>query len=229
MNKRLTVAKRLFALAAVLTFFQLSFGQKAMTGVFVSLNVTQNNFSTEGFNGETIIAATASPFTVFSVPELNGATGIGASVGIRQQKGSLELNYTSFSHEGSALTFNAEQASHTILSVNLKRYFLTGLRIQPFIEGDWLPYAQLKMNKGALVPGSIERTEATYHGGLDNFRVGGGVAFYWTERIGVHLSLLYRYLNFESVSGEQGASHDFSEPLDGTGVNGSIAVTYTLF
>lgn len=220
---------RLTALAAI-SFLLLSgvYAQKAKKGIFIGLNVTNNNFSPEDFNGSSIVVGTTAPFTTFSVPELNSATGIGGSIGYRGKDGSIEVNYTSYNHEGTWLAFSGD-AANTTLSINLKRYFFKDLRLQPFIQAGWIPLATLNVADAGVIPVTLEKTNARFKGDVGSFQVGGGAAFYWTERFAVHGTILYRYTNYGMVEDDNGASFEPENAINGTGWNAGISLTYTVF
>lgn len=227
--KKIQSTLRLMAFA-LMTFFVFSglHAQKAKKGIFIGLNVTNNNFNPEGFNGSSIFIGTTAPFTTFSVPELSPATGIGGSVGYRGKDGSIELNYTSYNHQGKWLAFSGD-AANTMLSINLKKYFFKSLRLQPFVQGGWIPLATLNVSDAGVIPLTLEKTNARFQGDIGSFQIGGGAAFYWTERFAVHGTVLYRYTNYSTVEDDNGASFQTEDPINGTGWNAGISLTYTVF
>ncbi|MEZ4829428.1 MAG: hypothetical protein R3C61_24560 [Bacteroidia bacterium] len=227
MNYKIHLYRTVIFTASLFLLFSMAQAQKVKKGLFIGLNVTNNNFNPEGFDGTKILVGTSAPFTTFSVPELSPATGIGASLGYRGKDGSIEINYTSYNHEGKWLSFSGD-ATNAMLSINLKKYFLRELRLQPFIQAGWIPLATLTVADAGVIPVTLQKTDARYQGDIGSFQVGGGAAFYWTERFGVHGTVLYRYTNFGSVEDDNGATFEPENPINGTGWNAGISLTYTL-
>ncbi|HVZ79415.1 MAG TPA: hypothetical protein VHE12_01290 [bacterium] len=194
----------------------------AKDGEFTGLNYSRNN----------------SPYEIDLIPALSQNFGFGVLIGHRDEAWAGELSFWQSSHtatfgpgtvgsiSGGSVTFNqAVEDTATYQSINLdfKRYFLTELQIQPFVNlGVAFPWVTVK---NASSDPSGNTGDLTLAGlGLN---LGTGAEYYVTPEFSVTGGLFYRFASFDQAKGVGGVYYPMAIYGNQTSDEGS-GFTFTL-
>jgi len=192
-------------------------------GEFTGLNYSRNN---SGF------------YEIDLIPALSQNFGFGLMFGHRDEAWAGELSFWQSSHSatfgpgtvgsisGSSVTFNqAFQDNATYRSINLdfKRYFLTEMQIQPFVNlGVAFPWITVN-NASSDASGN---TGTLTLAGL-GLNLGAGAEYYLTPMFSVTGGLFYRFASFDQAKGVGGSYYPLAIYGSPTSDEGS-GFTFTL-
>ncbi len=181
-------------------------------------------------------------YEITLIPSLAQAVGLGALAGHREGTYAIEVSYWQSVHtasfgpgvvtfsNGNAVTFATPyQGTAVYNSVNLdmKRYILTDLPIQPFLDmGISFPWIDLN-NVDVDVSGNIG--PATFAG--FGFNLGIGVEYYLSPNISFTAGAFQRWSSFDEFKGFQTQYNQLSSSAgtpsyDGSGLNFTVGTTF---
>ncbi len=204
-----------------------------------SADIDNNN----DFNGGWVFTTAPVPLTgggftneeMDFVPAINRNFGFGGMVGHREGPWAMELSYWYSDHTASINTFDAlgnlttvtASAVYTTINFDLKRYFLTNLPIQPFIDLG-MNFAYLSSHNTSELfaydaadglfdefNGSDDQTDTGY--GLN---LGIGAELYLGDGLSLVGGVIQRFTTFQQINGVTKANltpdqGDLPEPVSG--------------
>ena len=141
------------------------------------------------------------------VPTINRNFGFGVLVGHREGPWAAEVSFMRSDHTatftgGSAVTIT-EPASLCSINFDFKRYFLTTLPVQPFINmGLSLPWLWIRQGSSlydSTVTTLLMVNDETISG--IGFNLGGGIEIYLNQDISLLGGAYQRFTSFDQISG----------------------------
>lgn len=190
-------------------------------GEFNGLNYSRNN-----------------PYEIDLIPSLSQNFGFGFLVGHRDESWAGELSFWQSSHTGTfgpgvvssiggqSVTFNQayeDNATYNSINLDFKRYFLTELDVQPFVNlGVSFPWITVN-NASSDANGNVANLTLAGLG----LNLGAGAEYYITPMFSVTGGLFYRFASFDNAKGVLGAYYPLAVYGTQTSDEGS-GFTFTL-
>ena len=194
------------------------------------------------FNGLNYSEVNTPAYEISLIPSLSQAYGWGLFVGHREEAYALEVSYWQSSHNAtfgpgevtasngvSTATFGSSfqgTAVYNSINVDFKRYFLTDIQLQPFLDFGvsfpWITVANADIDgTGTVWPLTLA--------GL-GFNLGIGVEYYITPNFSITAGAYQRWASFSQFDGTQieynTISLNTSNPSnDGSGLNFAIGTS----
>jgi hypothetical protein len=205
----------------------------------VGTSISVNN--TGLFSGTNYSVANTPAYDLSLIPSLEQGFGWGILFGHREEVYALEVSYWQSSHTatfgpgvigssyGSPTTFTSSfsgTAVYNSINVDFKRYFLTELQFQPFLDLG-VSYPWITVND-ADIDGSGNPWPLTLEGlGLN---LGIGVEYYINTDISVIAGAYQRWTSFGQFTGSQTQANTLSlygtnTSEDGSGLNFAVGTT----
>lgn len=177
------------------------------------------------------------PYEIDLIPTLSQNFGFGLMIGHREEVWAGELSFWQSGHDasfgpgvvssisGQSVTFAQafkDTATYNSINVDFKRYFLSELQIQPFVNlGVSFPWIEVK----DAASDANGNTGAMTLAGL-GLNLGLGAEYYVTPLISVSAGGTYRFASFDQVRGLNGTFSALA-PYGGSSDEGS-GFTFTL-
>jgi len=181
-------------------------------------------------------------YEITLIPSLAQAVGLGALAGHREGTYAIEVSYWQSVHNssfgpgvvtftnGSAVTFTTPYqgtAIYNSINLDMKRYILTDLPIQPFmnlgVSFPWIDLGNVDMDaSGNIGPATL--------GGF-GFDLGIGVEYYLSPNIAFTAGAFQRWSSFDEFKGFQTQYNQLSSSAspasyDGSGFNFTVGTTF---
>ena len=202
----------------------------------VGTSISVNN--TGLFSGSRYSVINSPVYDLSLIPSLSQAFGWGLLAGHREEAYALELSFWQSSHiatinagvvgssQQTAVTLSSPAqgtAIYNSVNVDFKRYFLTDLQLQPFLDlGISFPWIDIN---SADIDGSGNPHSLTLAGlGLN---LGLGVEYYFTPNFSVVAGAYQRWASFDQFKGSlfEYNTLENTGSNDGSGLNFAIAAT----
>src|ERR1700677_2289429 len=204
----------------------------------VGTSISVNN--TGLFSGTNYSVGNTPGYDLSLIPSLSQAFGWGVLVGHREEVYALEVSFWQSTHNatfgpgvissgyGSPTTFATSYAGTAVYSsinVDFKRYFLTELQFQPFLDlgvsYPWITIGNADIDaSGNLWPLTLE--------GL-GFNVGVGAEYYINTDISIIAGAYQRWSSFGQFTGSQTANtlslYGTNPSEEGSGLNFAVGTT----
>lgn len=148
------------------------------------------------FDGKTVHVYTDS---ILMLPKVDPAWGLGFSIGIREKRSSLEINYQQTKHNVTLPGGRPSNAKFETYNIDFKYFFLTDKRLQPFILLGWVPYARLAVTD-VSVDLSGGNDKGIFTSKVTGANLGLGLEFFFTRKSSICAGVFYRRLTFEERS-----------------------------
>lgn len=204
----------------------------------VGTSISVNN--TGLFSGTNYSLVNAPAYDLGIIPSLSQAYGWGLLVGHREEAYALEVSYWQSSHtatfgpgmigsnEGPSTTLTSQYqgtAVYNSINIDFKRYFLTDLQFQPFLDlGVSFPWITIS---DADIDGSGNVWPLTLAG--LGFDLGVGVEYYITPNFSLVAGVYQRWASFNQFQGSQLEYNTLSlygtNTNDGSGLNFTVGTT----
>lgn len=204
----------------------------------VGTSISVNN--TGEFTGQTY-SRSNTPYEVILIPSIAQNFGFGLLAGHREEAYAMELSYQQSNHtasfgpaslgsvSGSSSSFSSavqDSAVYYAVNVDFKRYFLTELQLQPFIDvGVSFPWIVVS---NAAEDGSGNVGSATFAGlGMN---LGIGAEYYLTPNISFVGGVHQRWASFDQFKGFASqfanlAQYGSNTSNEGSGLNFTVGTT----
>ncbi len=192
-------------------------------GFYISLGGSYQSLGGD-FDGEAVLVA---PQDVFLVPEVDPAIGVGGKVGMRMENVALELSYYRGKHDVNWVDAAGEAILH-LWSLSFQYYFVYEKPLQPFLQVGWSPVTALRVRDGAALVTTMEVSDAIFISKIGNFNAGGGLAYYLSPKVFVHVTALYYRLSYGSIESEaERVAIELEEDLVANEFNLQFGIAYT--
>lgn len=200
-----------------------SFAQNeyAYDGIYLGIAVPFNKLGGD-FDGERVVIDISVGEAVV-IPKIKTQSGLGLTLGSRGNPFAGEINYYWSKHDATWLDAKTE-TDFNIISLDSKLFLVNEQPIQPYllvgVAYSWL------IVKNASVNYYYSFDDARINGfGLN---IGGGLAIYLGHRLAISAGIIYRYLEYSTMSGVSKETIELDEPLIGSGVsyNAGISMTF---
>jgi hypothetical protein len=194
---------------------------------------TSININSKGlFNGTTYSRVDKPSYEITLLPSLAQAFGWGALMGHREETYAVEVSFWQSSHassfgpgvatfsNGSSVTFTSAYQSTAVynsINLDLRRYILTDLPIQPFfnlgVSFPWIDLGAADMDvAGTLWTATV--------GGF-GFNLGLGVEYYLSPNLSFTVGVFQRWASFDEFKGSQTQYNQLSSSADPATYDGS--------
>ncbi|MDH3710835.1 MAG: hypothetical protein OER04_13155 [Cyclobacteriaceae bacterium] len=192
-------------------------------GFYISLGGSYQTLGGD-FDGEAVLVA---PQDIFLVPEVEAALGIGAKVGFRAENVALELSLMRGNHDVSWVGAQGE-AILSLWSLSVQYYLFYDKPFQPFLQLGWSPVTALRVRDAAALVTTMEVSDAIFISKIGNFNAGGGLAYYLSPKVFVHVTALYYRLSYGSIESEaERVAIELEEDLVANEFNLQFGIAYT--
>jgi hypothetical protein len=209
---------------------------------YVGVVGTSVSVSNSGlFSGSNYSVVNAPAYDVSIIPTIPQAIGWGVLAGHREEAYALEVSYWQSVHNGffgpgvvgsqsnGSVTFTSAYpatAVYNSINVDFKRYFLTDLQLQPFLDlGVSFPWMTIS---NADIDGSGNVLPLTLSGA--GLNLGIGVEYYLTPNISFVAGAYQRWASFSEFQGSQIQANTLSiygpnGTQEGSGLNFAVGTT----
>lgn len=191
----------------------------AKRGFFVGGMGVATTLSDRDFDGQSGLVEPNSG-AMLVLPELDPATGWGATIGYRSKRISVQYTYTESKHDDDFLGTSLEDDLQTY-SLDFKHYWNVEGSLQPYLLlGITVPRVTVK--DGANLGGNVGDAKFQGLGG----NLGGGATLYITPHLALFGEAFYRWADFDRASA-LGVHADIQGHLDASGIGVRGGLTYT--
>ncbi len=188
---------------------------QAKKGWYIGFLYNYNNVR-DDFDDKSVLYTS---FEIFDVPKLKNGSGTGFVLGHRVDSAAIEFSYFNTKHDTTSLLMGDSEATYNVINLDVKGYFRKKGKLQPyFLIGLAFPWLEID-NSSFNANGDIG--DETFTGGR-GLNIGGGLAYYFTQKWSIFGSIFYRYGSFGKIEGI-----DIEDRLGHSGYTSTAGITYT--
>ena len=215
----------LFICTALTVSFNSLAGESsfAKDGFFIGYFFTDNSI-TGDFDRKTVLTSSTE---IVLVPKVESGQGSDFVLGVREKAVTYEFHYMSSKHDVTFLDAKGE-AEYSAWSLDIKGYFLSKKRFQPFI-GIGLIFPDLKVKDAGATStssGEIMSGDATFISG-PAVNWSGGIAVFISPRVSVQLGVTYHNFDIKSVKGASGITRQLKDKINASSTKYLAGLTFT--
>ena len=159
-------------------------------------------------------------YSFYDLPDIDSGMGFGLALGLRDEKGALELSYQRSTHDTSSsfIFIGSQKAYLNALDLNLKIDAFAKDEIRPHILlGCGIPFLTIENSK---LEGYYSFDDETFFGVSGH--LGCGLSYFLNPQICITGGAAYRWMWFSSVDGV-----DIDESLSAGGLSFRLGLAYT--
>lgn len=188
-------------------------------GAYVTGMGVYTQLSDKDLDGRTALFAPGTT-AVGLMPEHDNAAGFGLGFGFRGERDAIEFNWVQSEHDAELGTMSFD-STLDIFALEGKHFWRVQSKLQPyFLLGVVLPHLDIK--NGATDGTDI--SDGRFQG--LGMHIGGGFAWFLSERISLDFEGLYRWAYFDEFRGG-GVSREIDDDLDASGITARAGLTYS--